>query len=181
MSESGRGRNHAPAMICRPPTIGGSLESVQNAAEVARMNGVTHVKLVPSGVAVRAHTFGQCIDAIRALKMKWKPGTAEGTSDESIREELKAAELPLTTPELPALAETMDFVFRSGSPLEPKPAVADVRADSARIWASAKARIAAKQEIAAALALPSGKGRCEDQPGPPRRARHRRFLAGRDP
>lgn len=150
-----------PAMICRPPTIGGSPEAVLNAAEVKAMNGVTHVEVVPSGVAVRAHTFGQCIDAIRALRVKWKPGTAEGASDDSIRAEIKSAELPMAVPHVPPLAETMDFdftfYFRSGSPLEPNCAVADVREDSATIWASAKSPIAAKQEIARVLGLPSGK------------------------
>ncbi|MER5392818.1 molybdopterin cofactor-binding domain-containing protein [Saccharopolyspora sp. NPDC002686] len=150
-----------PAMICRPPTVGGSPESVLNAAEVKAMNGVTHVEKVPSGIAVRAHTFGQCIDAIRALKVKWKPGPVENSSDESIRAELKSAELPMAVPHLPVLAETMDFDFtfhfRSGSPLEPNSAVADVRDGSATIWASAKSPIAAKQEIAATLGLPAGK------------------------
>ncbi|MER6989198.1 molybdopterin cofactor-binding domain-containing protein [Saccharopolyspora hirsuta] len=150
-----------PAMICRPPTIGGSAAEVLNSAEVKAMNGVTHVEIVPSGVAVRAHTFGQCIDAIRALRVKWKPGTAEDASDDSIRAEIKSAELPMVVPQLPALAETMDFdftfYFRSGSPLEPNSAVADVREDSATIWASAKSPIAAKQEIAATLGIPSGK------------------------
>ncbi|RKT88845.1 isoquinoline 1-oxidoreductase, beta subunit [Saccharopolyspora antimicrobica] len=150
-----------PAMVCRPPTIGGSAASVLNSAEVKAMNGVTHVEIVPSGVAVRAHTFGQCIDAIRALRVQWKPGTAEGASDDSIRAEIKSAELPMVVPHLPALAETMDFdftfYFRSGSPLEPNSAVADVREDRATIWASAKSPIAAKQEIAATLGIPSGK------------------------
>ncbi|MDA3642672.1 molybdopterin-dependent oxidoreductase [Saccharopolyspora indica] len=150
-----------PAMVCRPPTIGGSAASVLNSAEVKAMNGVTHVEIVPSGVAVRAHTFGQCIDAIRALRVQWKPGTAEGASDDSIRAEIKSAELPMVVPHLPVLAETMDFdftfYFRSGSPLEPNSAVADVREDRATIWASAKSPIAAKQEIAATLGIPSGK------------------------
>src|SRR5690606_30886496 len=79
----------------------------------------------------------------------------------SIRAEIKSAELPMAVPHVPPLAETMDFdftfYFRSGSPLEPNCAVADVREDSATIWASAKSPIAAKQEIARVLGLPSGK------------------------
>jgi isoquinoline 1-oxidoreductase subunit beta len=58
-----------PTMVCRPPTINGSALSVRNLKRVRAMPGVTdvaiipHTKLVPGGVAVRARTFGQCIDA----------------------------------------------------------------------------------------------------------------------
>ena len=44
------------------------------------MSGVTdvaiipHTQFVPGGVAVRATTFGQCIDAIQALQVQWAPG-----------------------------------------------------------------------------------------------------------
>jgi isoquinoline 1-oxidoreductase beta subunit len=150
-----------PAMICRPPTHKGTPRTVLNAEEVRSMNGVTHVEVVPSGVAVRAHTFGQSIDGIRALRVEWNPGPVEGESDETILEEVRAAQPPLVVPKLPLLAESMDFdfefYFRSGSPLEPNCAVADVRDDGATIWASAKSPIAAKQEIARQLGLPAGK------------------------
>ena len=48
--------------------------SVNNQAQVEAMPGVTdvaiipHTAFVPGGVAVRAQTFGQCIDAVRALE-----------------------------------------------------------------------------------------------------------------
>lgn len=56
-----------PTMVCRPPTVKGSVSKVNNQAAVARMPGVTDVAVVDTGVAVRARTFGQCIDAVRAL------------------------------------------------------------------------------------------------------------------
>ena len=55
-------------------------EQILNHAAVRAMPGVTDVVLIPhtanvaGGVAVRAQTFGQCIDAIRALKVKLGPG-----------------------------------------------------------------------------------------------------------
>ena len=69
-----------PTMVCRPPTINGTALAVLNQAQVSAMSGVTdvaiipHTQFVPGGVAVRATTFGQCIDAIRALQVQWAPG-----------------------------------------------------------------------------------------------------------
>ena len=40
----------------------------RNRATVQAMPGVTDVVVVDTGVAVRAETFGQCIDAVRALR-----------------------------------------------------------------------------------------------------------------
>ncbi|RZS43144.1 isoquinoline 1-oxidoreductase beta subunit [Herbihabitans rhizosphaerae] len=152
-----------PAMICRPPTLNGTVRAIRNAAEVKAMPGVTHVVTVPTGVAVRAKTFGQCIDAIRALKVDWNAGLVASASDESVLVELKRAELPLLVPSVPLLTKVRDFdftfYFRSGSPLEPNCAVADVRADRATIWASAKVPVVAVQEIAGKLGLPMSKVR----------------------
>ena len=64
-----------PAMVCRPPTINGAVVRVNNAAAVNAMPGITDVAVVPTGVAVRGTTFGQCIDAVRALDVTWGPGT----------------------------------------------------------------------------------------------------------
>src|SRR3954453_8783241 len=94
--------NALPTMVCRPPTINGSATSVENLAAVKAMPGVTDVALVEhnqfvqGGVAVPARTFGQCIDAIRALKVKWAPGSVEGKSAADVLSDLKANEVPLT-------------------------------------------------------------------------------------
>lgn len=144
-----------PTMVCRPPTINGKVGSVANLAEVRAMPGVTDVAAVSTGVAVRAETFGQCIDAVRALRVAWKPGTAEGKSDASVRKELRAAELPLGLPPVtPTVEGHFTFHFRSNSALEPNCAIADVRSDRAEIWSPLKSPIVAKETIAAKLGLP---------------------------
>ncbi|GAA2753512.1 molybdopterin cofactor-binding domain-containing protein [Kitasatospora cinereorecta] len=147
-----------PVMLCRPPTINGTVRAVRNADAVRAMPGVTDVAVVPTGVAVRARTFGQCIDAVRALQVDWGPGTEDGASDESVLKELRAAELPLVVPPLPLLTKAVDarftFHFASNSALETNCAVADVRADRAEVWASLKSPIVAQEEIAARLGLP---------------------------
>lgn len=145
-----------PTMVCRPPTINGTVGSVSNLDEVRAMPGVTDAVVISTGVAVRAETFGQCIDAVRALHVVWRPGTAEGQSDESVLEDLRAAELPLGLPPLtPSVEGKFTFNFRGNSALEPNCAIADVRADRADVWASLKSPIVAQETIAARLGLPA--------------------------
>ncbi|MFF3484334.1 molybdopterin cofactor-binding domain-containing protein [Streptomyces sp. NPDC002701] len=144
-----------PTMVCRPPTINGKVGSVSNLPAIRAMPGVSDVAVISTGVAVRAATFGQCIEAVRALRVSWRPGSAEGKSDESVREELHSAELPLGMPPLtPSVEGRFTFHFRSNSALEPNCAIADVRPDRAEIWSSLKAPIVAKEAIAAKLGLP---------------------------
>jgi isoquinoline 1-oxidoreductase subunit beta len=153
-----------PTMVCRPPTINGSAKAVNNLAQVQAMPGITdvvivpHTQYVPGGVAVRGQTFGQCIDAIRALNVSWGPGSVDGKSDAHVLADLKNAELPLT-PQLP-LTQTVEqlftFYFRPGDPLETNCAIANVSGSSAEIWSSLKSPIWAKEQIAANLGLPVG-------------------------
>ncbi|MFD0151838.1 molybdopterin cofactor-binding domain-containing protein [Streptomyces sp. NPDC055721] len=147
-----------PTMICRPPTINGTVRSVANLAEVRAMPGITDVVTVSTGVAVRGRTFGQCVDAVRALSVEWGPGTAEGASDATVLAKLRRAELPLVVPPLPLLTKAVDarftFHFASNAALETNCAIADVREDSAEIWASVKAPIVAQEQIALKLGLP---------------------------
>ncbi|MBW0115459.1 molybdopterin cofactor-binding domain-containing protein [Pseudonocardia abyssalis] len=148
-----------PTMVCRAPTLNGTVESVDNIDEVRRMPGVTDVEVVGTGIAVRAATFGQCIDAIQVLRAQWGAGTAEGASDDSVLEQVRAAQLPLVVP-AGVVGESIEsehtFYFRSGSSLETNSAIADVRAGSAEIWGPAKNPIAAQGEIAKILGLPVG-------------------------
>ncbi len=147
-----------PTMVCRPPTINGTVRSVGNLEQVRAMPGITDAVAVSTGVAVRGRTFGQCVDAVRALTVDWGPGTEDGTSDADVLAELRKAELPLVVPPLPLLTKAVDerftFHFASNSALEPNCAVADVREDRAEIWAALKSPIVAQQQIAAQLGLP---------------------------
>ncbi|MFF9839672.1 molybdopterin cofactor-binding domain-containing protein [Streptomyces sp. NPDC013740] len=147
-----------PTMVCRPPTINGTVRSVDNLAEVRAMPGITDVVAVSTGLAVRGRTFGQCIDAVRALKVGWGPGTAEGASDATVLQELRRAEPPLVVPPLDLLTKAVDarftFHFASNGALETNCAVADVRPGSAEIWASLKSPIVAQEKIALQLGLP---------------------------
>lgn len=150
--------NALPTMVCRPPTIRGTPKSVENADDVRTMPGITDVVMIPTGVAVRGKTFWQCIDAIRALKVTWNPGTVDEESDETILEKLKAAEVPLAVPaNLPGtetVEESFTFYWKNNAAMEPNTAVADVREDSAEIWMASQTPILLQQEIAKDLGLP---------------------------
>jgi isoquinoline 1-oxidoreductase beta subunit len=148
-----------PTMVCRPPTLNGRPLQIRNRSKVLAMPGVTHVVKVGTGVAVRATTFGQCIDAIRALDVAWEAGPVKGDSDKDVLAELRTAQLPLA-PALPG-AQTVEtefvFYFRSNSSLEPNCAIADVRADKATVWGSFKSPVTAQERIATKLGLPVDK------------------------
>src|SRR5436190_856276 len=108
--------------------------------------------------AASARTFGQCIDAIRALQVQWAGGSVEGKSAKDVAADLKGAELPMP-PAAPgeAIEELFTFNFRPGDPLETNCAVADVRADRAEVWSSLKSPIWAREQIALNIGLPLDK------------------------
>ena len=150
-----------PTMVARPPTINGKPQSVANLDAVRAMPGITDVAVISTGVAVRGQTFGQCIDAVRALQVSWAPGTEDGKSDADVLAELKKAEVPLLVPKVPLLAKTVEgsftFYFRSNSPLETNCAVADVRDDGIEVWSSLKVPIVLKETIASKYHVPLDK------------------------
>ena len=149
-----------PTMVCRPPTINGRALAIRNAKRVRAMPGVTdvviipHTKFVAGGVAVRARTFGQCIDAVRALEVSWAGGPVVGKSDGDVVGDLHQAELPMTPRLGQALDRRFTFYFRPGDPLETNCAVADVRPGRAEIWSCLKSPVWAQEQIALNLGLP---------------------------
>lgn len=150
-----------PTMVCRPPTINGKPNSVGNLDAVRAMPGITDVAVISTGVAVRGATFGQCIDAVRALNVSWAKGSEDGKSDADVLAELHKAEIPLAVPSLPILTKTVDvsftFYFRSNSPLETNCAVADYRPDGIEVWSSLKAPIVLQETLATTYGMPVGK------------------------
>lgn len=172
-----------PTMVRRPPTINGKVGAVGNADAVkAAYPGVTDIVVVPTGVAVRAQTFGECIDAVDALDVTWVPGPAAGKSDDSVLAELRAAELPFGATSLPLLAAVVDesftFHFVSNSPLETNCAVADVTSTAAQIWSSFKSPIVAQETIAQELGMPPDAVTCHVVQGGGSFGRHLFWDAG---
>jgi isoquinoline 1-oxidoreductase subunit beta len=148
-------KNALPTMVCRPPTIKGTVKRVGNISKVKAMPGVTDVAVIATGVAVRARTFGQCIDAVRALDVSWNAGKVDGESDKTVLAELKSSELPFapTNPLADLVDESFTFYWKSNTALEPNVAIADVRKDRATIWSPLQSPIFTQQEVADLLGL----------------------------
>jgi isoquinoline 1-oxidoreductase subunit beta len=145
-----------PTMVARPPTIDGTVVSLNNAGEILAMPGVTDVAVISTGVAIRAQTFGQCIDAIQIVDVTWGAGTVDGESDATVLAALQAAAPPFPVPPAGSISVEGEFTFyfASNTPLEPDCAIADVQPDGAEIWSCLKVPIDALQDIALMLGLP---------------------------
>jgi len=104
------------------------------------MPGVTDVGIVSSGRAVRAATFGQCIDRGTRAARHMDRRHGERQSDATVLARLKKAEIPLLGRTCPLLAKErqrrVHLHFRSNSPLETNLRIADVRPGSPS-WARA--------------------------------------------
>lgn len=150
-----------PTMLCRAPGLNGHPVELKNEDAILKMPGVTDVAVVETGVAVRAKTFGQCIDAVRAVEADFHDSVVGAADDEAVLGELRKAEIPLAVPKVPLLGLQVDtdfeFMFRSSAALETNCAIADVRYDSATIWSGLKSPIVAQGKIAEAIGLPQDK------------------------
>lgn len=168
--------NAKPTMVRRPPTILGTVVSVNNMGAIKSMPGVIGVVVlrnggsvtpIPPGVAVMAETFGQAWDAVNALDVTWGGGTIDGENNASITAKLKRALPALGVPpvSVPLLdSVTIDAEFEmapvSHAPLETDCAIVDVKRDGngrpvfCEIWAGMQTPIAAAQSVAIDLGLP---------------------------
>ena len=154
--------NALPTMLCRPPTINGTALAVKNLAAVQAMPGITDVAIIPhtpfvaGGVAVRGKTFGQCIDAVRALDVTWGKGSVDGMSEADVLAELqedRAAAARRRSRSPRRSSAPSPSTSARGDPLETNCAVADVRSGGAEIWSCLKSPIWAQEQIAAMLGL----------------------------
>ncbi|MER7376149.1 xanthine dehydrogenase family protein molybdopterin-binding subunit [Streptomyces lanatus] len=149
-----------PTVVARPPTLGGKIVSVDDAAARA-MPGVHAVVRFDGGVAVVAETFHHAFQARDALRVKWAPGPLANLSDAQIRSRLRAAVPKLGTPPRGS-AQTeaeFEFAFVSHAPMEVLTAVADVRDGRAEIWFSSQTPQSAREEIASLIGVPAAKVR----------------------
>jgi isoquinoline 1-oxidoreductase beta subunit len=154
-----------PTMVRRPPTIGGTFRRIENEGQVRQMPGVIGIVVIPGGgsfvpnppgVAVMAETFGQAWDAVRALKVTWGPGSIDQESDVTIQQKLHQATVPFQIPPLLSKVVEAEFVWAAAAhaPLEVECAIADVRANSAEIWAGLQSPVVTQKAVALDLNLP---------------------------
>ncbi|MFF4659641.1 molybdopterin cofactor-binding domain-containing protein [Streptomyces sp. NPDC001381] len=147
-----------PTVVARPPTLGGTVVSVDDRAARA-MPGVHAVVRVAGGVAVVAESFHHAFKARDALEITWAPGPLVGLSDAAIRRRLRAAVPRLGTPPggSAQVEAEFEFAFVGHAPMEVLTAVADVRAARAEIWFSSQTPMDARDSIASAVGLPASK------------------------
>ncbi|HEY8544297.1 MAG TPA: molybdopterin cofactor-binding domain-containing protein [Acidimicrobiales bacterium] len=147
-----------PCVVARPPTIGGTVRTLDDRAARA-MPGVVAVTQIPTGVAVVAETFDHALAARDALVVSWNAGPAATLSDADIRTRLRNAVPPFVVPPLGSLTvdRSFDFAFVPHAPMEVLNCVADVRSDRAELWLSAKSPIVTAQTVAVKVGLPVDK------------------------
>lgn len=164
-----------PTVVLHSPQIRGTLQSLDNEAELRAMPGVIDVatiRAIPqsgfgeqpdfglggedTAIAIMAQTFGHALAAQEAVQATWNPGTNAGRSDQDYWQDLRTNALPLVAPPLgqSAIDGEFEFAFVAHAPMETMSAVADVRDGSAEVWSGLKIPIPAQQEIAEGLGLP---------------------------
>jgi len=165
------------AAIARPPAVGEKIRSVFE-GDAWDVPGVERVIQLPStimpakfaplgGVAVIASHTAAAIKGRDALKVEWdKSPHSDYDSDQFMAEMRKTASQPgkvfRKEGNLEAAKKSAAKTFSreytqahmAHASMEPPVAVADVKADSAEIWAPVQSPYGARQDIAAALKLP---------------------------
>lgn len=170
------------AVIARPPAVGSRPVSY-DASGAWAISGVEHVMGLPvstppakfaplGGIAVIATNTDAAIKGRDALKIEWADGPHSGFDSDAQMAEMRA------TARQPGKVLRRegdpDAAFANGArvfaqeytqahmvhaSMEPPVAVADVRSDSAEIWAPVQSPYGAREDIAAALHLPIEKVR----------------------
>jgi len=150
-----------PTVVALAATHGASVVSIDDSAAKAIKGviAVTHIPgmpefLIPEAVAVTAETFGIAKKAKNALKIQWSAGPMDNLSDPQIDEVLNGIIDKVTAPDT---EQMIDAKFRwpyvCHIPMEANDAVADVRPDSAEVWAGCKIPLTAHRNIATTLGM----------------------------
>ena len=128
-------------MVARPPTLGGTVRTVDDTTARA-MPGVVGIARIPTGVAVVARSFDQALAARDALVVGWQPGPSAALSDADVSSRLAGANPRFVLPPLGSLTvdRAFEFAFVPHAPLEVLNCVADVRADRAELGSRRRAR-----------------------------------------
>jgi len=148
------------AAVKRSPTLGGSVKSF-NASKAKDINGVLDVIQISSGMAVIADSTWDAFRGQELLEVEWNPGPYTDVSNDSIRKsflgkiESEGTEIEkIGDPESPnydsenSLSAIYELPFQVHAAMEPVNCVADVKDDSAEIWAPTQNPQSLQREIA---------------------------------
>lgn len=128
------------AVVARPPTLGGRLDSFDSAGAEA-VSGVRRVVQIDNGVAVVAENTWAAIQGRNALEVAWSGGGDPELSTPTIRERLGARARDDSVAEEGArvLEAFYEVPYFAHATMEPMNCAADVRADRCEIWAPTQA------------------------------------------
>ncbi len=170
------------AVIARPPAVGETPAKVDDKAaravagveDVIELAGsVMPAKFAPlGGLAVIAAHTAAAIKGRDALKIEWAKGPHSDYDSKAFTEEMrktaaKPGKVLRKEGDLDAAVKSAARTFAreysqahmAHTPMEPPVAVADVKADSAEIWAPVQSPYGAREDIAKALGMPMEKVR----------------------
>jgi isoquinoline 1-oxidoreductase beta subunit len=151
-----------PTVLALAATHGASVVSIDD-SEAKAMKGViavTHIPgmpdyLIPEAVAVTAETFGIAKKAKNALKIKWSAGPMDQLSDAQIDDLLNGIIDKVSSPDngQPSIDATFRWPYVPHAPMEENDCIADVKSDSAELWAGSEIPITAQRHVAETLGM----------------------------
>lgn len=142
------------AVIARAPAFGAQVKSFDD-SRTMRIPGVRKVVQQPTGVAVVADHTWAALEGRRVLEIEWDMGPNAELDSAKIRQMLvdSVVEFPALTGAKSLRAE-YDLPFLSHSPMEPMNCIADVKSDSAELWAPTQSADGVQRAVAQTLGLP---------------------------
>jgi isoquinoline 1-oxidoreductase subunit beta len=144
------------AVVARSPVFGGRL-GTYNAAPALAVDGVQHVAVIESGVAVVADTTWAAMRGRAALQVTWDAGQYAQLSSDSVQQALQKS-LPevrnTSTQSAGSLEAIYEIPYYAHATMEPMNCVADVRADRCEVWAPTQAPQGARAEASRITGLP---------------------------
>ncbi|MEB3368822.1 xanthine dehydrogenase family protein molybdopterin-binding subunit [Saccharopolyspora mangrovi] len=148
--------NSVVAVVVRPPTLDGEVESFDDSA-IRNAPGFKGTVELSTGVAVCAEYTWQAMELAKKLEVSWKQGPIAGMSSSDIQEKLAgmtgSLDDAVSDGDGDEIDESFDFAFVSHAPMEVNYAIADVRGSSAEIWVPAQSPQVAQKDIAAAIGV----------------------------
>ena len=159
------------ALIARPPRFGATVKAF-DATAARRVEGVTHVVRVPSGVAVVATRYWAARKGREALRVTWGESRTERRGSDELYAEYRAL---AARPGVPARRDgdadgalrgaakiveaVYEFPFLAHAPMEPLDAVARIGADGCDLWAGSQIPTIDQQVVAHVVGVPIEKVR----------------------
>jgi isoquinoline 1-oxidoreductase beta subunit len=150
------------AVVARCPVFGGKAASF-DATKANTIPGVRDVVQIDSGIAVVADNTWAAIQGRAALQITWDEGKNAGISSDSIRQQLidDVTATLVDDEESPDAVIKIESIYQqpymAHATMEPMSCVADVRPDSAEVWAPSQDRQNALSTAARGSGLSSAK------------------------